>query len=293
MGIEITNPRHVAVTLSYTRKAGAYQVDKGLHWFLESRGWILQKLGKSYARMMPPDGVRPPFVFNVDIPVKDQILALAQEKHEVGKPWVDRVGEWPAWYIPPRSYSTAQIDAFTGQTISAPVPSGVVLARFQVGFLLFWYAAVSFEEGAAKYFEGDSQPLQPEATGFTSPDELPSAVPLVEGASCRIIVNAYERNPEARRKCIEAHGTRCWICKFNFGATYGAEAEGYIHVHHIRPLSEIGGEYVVDPVADLLPVCPNCHAMLHLGGKCRTLEEVRRLLERQRRGGRFVGSDGS
>jgi hypothetical protein len=284
MSIEITNPRHVAVTLSYTRKGGAYQVDKGLRWFLENRGWMLQKLGSSYARMMPPDGVRPPFVFNVDIPAKDQIMALAQEKHEVGKLWVDRLGEWPAWYVPPHSYSMgAPIDPFTGQTISEPAPGGVIHGRFQVGFLLFWDAAVSFEDGAAKYFESKSQPLQPEATDFTSPDELPSTIPLIEGASCRIVVNAYERNPEARRKCIEAHGTLCCICEFNFGAKYGAEAEGYIHVHHIRPLSEIGGEYVVDPVADLLPVCPNCHAMLHLGGKCRTIEEVRRLLQRQER----------
>lgn len=117
--------------------------------------------------------------------------------------------------------------------------------------------------------------------GFVSPDEVHPAAQLVEGAVCRITVNAYERNPEARRQCIAAHGTDCCICGFSFGAVYGAEADGYIHVHHVRPLSEVGGEYVVDPVEDLRPVCPNCHAVLHLGERCRTIEEVRQLLGRQ------------
>ena len=113
-------------------------------------------------------------------------------------------------------------------------------------------------------------------------EEVPSTIKLVEGATKSILVNAYERNPEARRLCKEHHGTSCCICGFDFGATYGAEAEGYIHAHHLRPLSEIGAEYVVDPVKDLRPVCPNCHAVLHLGGRCRTIDEVKRLLEQQR-----------
>ncbi len=116
------------------------------------------------------------------------------------------------------------------------------------------------------------------AAGFTSPDEVVSPAPLVEGAVCRVTVNAYERNPEARRRCIAAHGTSCSICGFSFGAVYGEVAEGYIHVHHVRPLSEVAGEYEVDPVEDLRPVCPNCHAVLHLGGRCRSIEEVRELL---------------
>ena len=48
----------------------------------------------------------------------------------------------------------------------------------------------------------------------------------------------------------------------NTMTTNGREAEGYIHVHHLRGLSDVGGEYVVDPVNDLRPVCPNCHAVL-------------------------------
>jgi hypothetical protein len=116
-------------------------------------------------------------------------------------------------------------------------------------------------------------------TDSVLPEEIIHPSGLVEGAVRSITVNAYERNPQARRECIHAHGTNCWICGFNFGAMYGKVAAGYIHVHHLRPLSEVNGEYVVDPVKDLRPVCPNCHAVLHLGGECRSIEEVKKMVE--------------
>lgn len=34
-------------------------------------------------------------------------------------------------------------------------------------------------------------------------------------------------------------------------------------VHHLQEISSIGEEYEVNPIEDLRPVCPNCHAMLH------------------------------
>jgi hypothetical protein len=122
-------------------------------------------------------------------------------------------------------------------------------------------------------------PIQPVEVPL--PEEIADTGNLVEGAVRTVTINAYERNPEARQRCIAAHGSSCCICGFNFGAVYGSDAEGYIHVHHILPLSEIGCEYVVDPFEDLRPVCPNCHAVLHLGGKCRSLEEVWQLLNQQ------------
>lgn len=111
------------------------------------------------------------------------------------------------------------------------------------------------------------------------PEEVDAATPLFEGAVRTVTVNAYERNPKARQKCIAAHGTTCCICGFDFGAVYGPEMEGYIHVHHLRALSAADGEYVVDPIKDLRPVCPNCHAALHVGGECRSVDEVKRMLK--------------
>ena len=99
-----------------------------------------------------------------------------------------------------------------------------------------------------------------------------------EGAVKHVTVNAYERNPQARRRCIEAHGVKCSACNLDFGTIYGPQAKGYIHVHHIKPLASIGMRYEVDPVEDLRPVCPNCHAVIHMSDPPRTIKEVKDLL---------------
>lgn len=105
---------------------------------------------------------------------------------------------------------------------------------------------------------------------------------IVEGAKKQIIVNAYERSSEARTKCIEHYGSKCVICGFNAGEVYGEEFKGKIHVHHIKPLNEIKDEYIVDPINDLIPVCPNCHMILHSNGRVYTLDEIRRRLSNKR-----------
>jgi hypothetical protein len=112
------------------------------------------------------------------------------------------------------------------------------------------------------------------------PGELDGRMGLDEGALRCVTVNAYERNPAARRHCIGHYGTACCICGFDFGARYGAVADGFIHVHHLRPLAEIGTEYEVDAIRDLRPVCPNCHAVIHLGGTTRSIDEMKELLGR-------------
>ena len=101
------------------------------------------------------------------------------------------------------------------------------------------------------------------ASDFESPDEVGDSETFLEGAKKFVIVNAYERSARARQRCIEEFGHRCAVCGFDFGIGYGEIGVGYIHVHHLRSITEIGAEYVIDPVRDLRPVCPNCHAMLH------------------------------
>ncbi|WP_151706949.1 HNH endonuclease [Acinetobacter sp. TUM15064] len=102
-----------------------------------------------------------------------------------------------------------------------------------------------------------------------------------EGAKQTVQVNRYERNPEARAKCLEIHGTRCEICKMSFAETYGTFAKDFIHVHHITPLHQISESYEVNPETDLMPVCPNCHAMLHRqeNGIPMTVERLKLLYE--------------
>ncbi len=114
------------------------------------------------------------------------------------------------------------------------------------------------------------------------PDELPTGEPSVEGARCMVWVNAYERDRKNRDLCIAAHGTGCFVCEISFGAVYGEFAKGFIHVHHLQPLSEVKEAHQVDPVKDLRPVCPNCHAVLHLRNPVFSIEELRELMRRQR-----------
>ncbi len=118
------------------------------------------------------------------------------------------------------------------------------------------------------------------------PDEMlyPDEVPLngkqyVEGAVTTITVNRYERSPEAREKCIAHYGCRCVVCGADFEQRYGTMGKGFIHVHHVVDIATIGVEYTVDPVKDLRPVCPNCHAMLHTRKPAISVEELRSLFD--------------
>lgn len=109
--------------------------------------------------------------------------------------------------------------------------------------------------------------------------ELPEEI-LIEGAMRDIISNKYERNLKARSRCIAYYGTACQVCGFDFGAVFGEEFAGKIEVHHRKPLYEIKENYVVDPIKDLIPVCPNCHLMLHSKKDgVYTVEELREKLK--------------
>jgi predicted HNH restriction endonuclease len=116
------------------------------------------------------------------------------------------------------------------------------------------------------------------------PEEITEEQVFSEGAVRRILINAYERDRRARDRCIEKQGTRCCICEVSFGEKYGPQAEGLIHIHHKRALGKLRKSYKVNPIEDLCPVCPNCHAVIHMGGKCREVEEVVEMLTRQKRG---------
>ncbi|MDB4298998.1 HNH endonuclease [Flavobacteriaceae bacterium] len=98
-----------------------------------------------------------------------------------------------------------------------------------------------------------------------------------EGKSKDITQTRYERNPEARKRCLKHYGFLCKVCEFNFEHHFGEVGQGFIHVHHINQISDIGKEYEVDPIKDLIPVCPNCHAMIHSKRPAFTIEEIKEI----------------
>ena len=109
--------------------------------------------------------------------------------------------------------------------------------------------------------ENKQKPLEVTKKTTIVNNELPSL--FQEGQSISVALNKYERNKSAREAAIKFHGTTCKVCSIDFGVKYGELGSGFIHVHHIVPLSSISKNYQINPEKDLIPVCPNCHAMLH------------------------------
>jgi 5-methylcytosine-specific restriction protein A len=85
----------------------------------------------------------------------------------------------------------------------------------------------------------------------------------IEGGGKQVMITRYERSTVNRAACIEIHGTSCAICGFNFETTYGPAGSGFIEVHHIDQASTLKPGTVIDPAKDLIPVCSNCHSVLH------------------------------
>lgn len=109
-----------------------------------------------------------------------------------------------------------------------------------------------------------------------SPEE---EILIPEGAKLKVTVNKYERSKKAREKCIDYWKYTCSVCTMEFENVYGDIGKDYIHVHHKVPISEIGLKYKINPIKDLIPICPNCHAMIHKRRPPYTIEELKRKLK--------------
>lgn len=103
---------------------------------------------------------------------------------------------------------------------------------------------------------------------------------LFEGAIKTVKMNIYERNAYARKKCIEHHGCKCLVCDFDFEHVFGKIGQGFIHVHHLLEISSIKKEYQIDYKQDLIPICPNCHAMIHKRRPALTINELRKFINK-------------
>jgi 5-methylcytosine-specific restriction protein A len=93
------------------------------------------------------------------------------------------------------------------------------------------------------------------------PDEAELSAEM-EGGVSLLTVKKRERNPRNRLLCLRLHGYRCKVCGLEPHGVYG-DAGRILHVHHLHPLAELDEERSYDPVKDLVPLCPNCHAAVH------------------------------
>ena len=103
-----------------------------------------------------------------------------------------------------------------------------------------------------------------------------------EGAVQRLPVNRYERDSKNRHAAIRHHGVRCFGCRMEMAEVYGEIARGYIHIHHVKPISEMQGD--CPDINDLVPLCPNCHAIVHLENPPISINRLKELIQQQRRG---------
>lgn len=99
-----------------------------------------------------------------------------------------------------------------------------------------------------------------------------------EGGVRTITVNRYERDPRARRACLAHYGSTCFVCGVDLVKIYGKTlGQTAIHVHHIKPMAtRVNKPYIIDPVKDLIPLCPNCHNVIHKTAPVMTPKALRK-----------------
>jgi hypothetical protein len=223
----------------------------------------------------------------------DQVLfcALPSER-ERWPSWVHNVSQGPMVY--PKSVPVRSFEYSVRPSRVGALPS--LLAELALQYV---DQAASRRKGSSAWLKSNSpgvlgfleayldctlpRPLGDSAgeTGFIfMPIEVEEGRTYLEGTTVRVTVNAFERSRAARSACLELHGKRCSVCGLLLAERYGEIAADLIHVHHLRPLRDIGTSYRVDPFKDLCPVCPNCHAVIHLREPPLLLEEARMLLKR-------------
>ena len=113
-------------------------------------------------------------------------------------------------------------------------------------------------------------------------EEVDADASAAEGTSYEARSIRYERKKINRDICLRIRGTRCLCCNRLMEDEYGAIPHDLIEVHHVTPAAKMGPGYRVNPTTDLIPVCPNCHRVLHRSDPPMLPEQLRALLASRR-----------
>lgn len=242
---------------------------------LPRRGWTLVKQNKNYAYLTPPPGVEPPFSINIAVPTPEEALAITYRSYARGHSWIGQLGEFPAWYLHERNVDMQRMwrDPATGEMRTELLPEPLV-SSLSIGEWGVWHIEIRGENG--KFSLPTSTPL----VQVSAPPVVPSSA-YMEGGLKTVELTEYERNPAARRACIQHYGPICQACGLKYEDKYGAIGADLIHVHHITPLAAIGKEYQVDPIRDLVPLCATCHHVVHRRNPPFTVAEIRAAIAAQ------------
>jgi 5-methylcytosine-specific restriction protein A len=239
---------------------------------LPRRGWTLFKRTKNYVYLQPPAGVsEKSFEIDIRIPTRLQAEEIAEQCYTAGESWMGQIGEWPGWYFHARSREMAEImpnrDGGEGYTTRL-IDGGPPVSSLHIGEYGIWSVELETTNGEFSFRE----------TGRYAPTSKPLRSQLVEGEASELVLTKYERSKAARESCVLHHGFACAACGFDFESVYGEVGRGFIHIHHVLPIAGRGGAYQIDAVNDLIPLCPNCHAMAHRREPPIPVGELRMLL---------------
>lgn len=121
----------------------------------------------------------------------------------------------------------------------------------------------------------DEEEAEPQA------DTVEDYVRAVEGRVIERLVRVAERDPKLRKAKIaqsrkERGSIACETCGFDFEAVYPGLGDGFIHVHHVKPLSITG--VVENELKDLILLCANCHVMIHRRSPWKEPDELRAII---------------
>lgn len=267
--------------------AVAYRIarDPCLQEILCRRGWTIVKPGRSYFQAKPPAVRAGQDVLDIElaVPSEHQIREVASAVHRrsSGAPWGACWGELYALYFPRREWSVGSTtDLITGEVLGAPRHGGWIGAHFYVGARGLYVAELHDMDERSRYTES----CQLRSTVAVSGKETQESgslttVAYVEGQEISTELTRFERDSAPRMACIQHWGSTCSVCGFDFERTYGQRGAGYIQVHHLKPLASIRTSYIVNPVDDLRPICPNCHAMIHRYEPPITIAQLRGLMQ--------------
>ena len=115
----------------------------------------------------------------------------------------------------------------------------------------------------------DEQASITKGTAFlsvSSTPQKPKEREITEGEKKHVEFERAHRNPKLRQACLDKYGYQCQCCGMDFVSMYGEElGANFIEVHHLQMISTYDENRPENYVENLVPLCSNCHSMIHHG----------------------------
>jgi len=220
----------------------------------------------------------PPFQIEIAVPSQAEFLKIAARSYARGQSWFGQLGEWPAWYFHERNMDMKEMwrNRDSGE-METRLHENPPQSSLRLGEWGIWEMSATTEDGQFSF--GGQHPKLLDETQIEKRQASLETLALFEGTPKPVVLTKYERNPTARRKCIEYFGATCLACGLNYEQRYGAIGAGLIHVHHVVPISAKGKDHEVDPLKDLVPLCATCHHVVHSRNPPLSIGEVKQAIE--------------